>query len=85
MRYFPGLIFLLAAAGIYLYNQQTPLAPFNLPFLADLTGASTRVERGQLTWQILAGLGGIFVLVALVFQLAKPSKEELISEKDMPL
>ncbi len=84
MRYFPGVVLCLIAAGIFVYNMQSPGSAINIPMLADWADVSTRAERGALTWKLFAGFGGVALLLALALQMAKPGEEKPIREKDLP-
>lgn len=85
MRYFPGVVLCLIAAGIFVYNSQSPGTSINLPMLADWADVSTRAERGALTWKLFAGLGAVALLLAFALQMARPADERPIPEKDLPM
>ncbi len=84
MRYFPGVVLCLIAAGIFVYNMQSPGSAINIPMLADWADVSTRAERGALTWKLFGGLGGVALVLAFALQMAKPGADKPVVEKSTP-
>jgi hypothetical protein len=77
MRLFPGIVLLLLAGGIYFYNGQEDVKALNIPFLSALPGVETRADRGRATWQVLAGLGGAWIVGVGVIAMLKPREERV--------
>lgn len=75
MRFVPGLIFALMAIAVYGYNDTWPQHAINLPFLDVFLERGTRAARGQLTWQLIAGLSVVLLGFGVLTAVAKPRPE----------
>lgn len=83
MKFFPGIALLAMAIGIFVINSQEGMRPINLPFLSAIPGVETRVQRGELTWQLLGGLGILWTLGAVAISVLQPNEKPApTSDKD---
>lgn len=77
-RYIGPAIFLAAAVWVYQHNQGASGSILLLPFVDLVPGYEEDVvAQGRLSWQILLGLGGFYLLTRVVGHL-----RELRARKD---
>lgn len=82
MRYFPGIVLLLLAVGIFFYNGMEDVRPINIPFFKSLLPDLDREARGALTWQLLGAAGVLWIFIAGLIAVFQPKEAPDIDPKD---
>ncbi len=77
-RFVGPFLFLAASGWVFQHNREEHGSVLILPFLDVIPGyAGDLAAQGQLTWQILVGVGTVWLLWRFVGQLREsPSTEE---------
>ena len=74
MRYAGPVLFVCAAVGVYVYNQE-PSRQVVLPMLHMVVGPDM-FAQGRLTWQIMLGLGILTGGLTLLSDLRRKPRTE---------
>ena len=81
MRYVTPLFFFAAAAFVWHHNTDSSGSYLLVPFVNLIPGLENDVPaQGQMSWKILAGLGGLLLAWTVIGDLRRPRHRALPDE-----